>query len=70
MNTDRKRDWTAFSSTTRALKNHKRGQSMLWLQEGRVAIMKASKTLVCIVGQSDIDFGMLRAKVIMISRLL
>jgi len=28
-----------------------------------VAIMKASKTLVCLVGESDVDFGMLKAKV-------
>ena len=28
-----------------------------------MAIMKASKTLVCLVGQSDVDFGMLKAKV-------
>lgn len=28
-----------------------------------MAIMKASKTLVCLVGESDVDFGMLKAKV-------
>merc|ERR1711990_738186 len=32
-------------------------------EEGRIAIMKASKTLVCIVGEHDVGFGMLKAKV-------